>query len=245
MTVLLNIQTNDLDTAAELSRAYPSRVVIGVTAKDFPRLDEGIALVNAMQRQGVRVSVGLGDGAADQWHRALDLARATRPFHLNQVFPAAGLSQRSLTDAGAATLVNGLVRPGDAVGTVCVGTGPASGRHAGETVSADLAADLLLEVGVTSVKLFPLQGLRKLEHLRAVAVVAAERGMTIEPTGGLTPENLGPVLDVCLDAGARSVMPHLYSSLKVPQTGDLDRELVAEAMMIVDQRVDGARMEKP
>lgn len=237
-TILLNVQTNHLETAVAVSRRYPGRIVIGVTAKDFPDLDEGIALVRRMQDEGVLVSAGLGDGAADQWQRALDLARATSPFHLNQVFPAAALSQRVLADIGARTVVNGLVRPSSTAGAVQLGTGPASSRYTDEPVSAGLAADLLQEVGVTSVKLFPMGGIRQLEQLRAVARETAERGMMIEPTGGLTPENLPAILAACLDAGARRIMPHLYSSVKDPQTQDLDLALVANAMELIERHLE-------
>lgn len=235
MSIILNVQTNNVETAVEVSRRYPTRIVIGVTAKDFPDLDDGIALIRRMQDGGVLVSAGLGDGAADQWQRALNLASATSPFHLNQIFPAAGLSQRILADAGASTIVNGLVRPTSRIGGVLVGTGPASSRYTDEELSAGLAADLLQEVGVNSIKLFPMEGVRQLDQLRAVAQEAAGRGMMIEPTGGLTPQNLPVILEACLEAGARCVMPHLYSSVKDPRTKDLDLALVAEAMVVIDR----------
>ena len=55
--ILLNVQTNNVDTAIEVSERYPGRIVIGVTAKDFRDLRDGIAVVNKMQEMGVLVSV--------------------------------------------------------------------------------------------------------------------------------------------------------------------------------------------
>lgn len=235
--ILLNVQTNNIDTATEVSRRYPERIVIGVTAKDFPDLREGIAVVNKMQENGVLISAGLGDGAANQWQRALDLALATKPFHLNQVFSAAALSQKALRNVGAATLVNGLIRPSSRIGAVCVGTGPESCNHALEGVSTELAVDLLHEVGVDSVKFFPLHGLKHIDELQQVATVATSRGMMIEPTGGLTVEMLPEILKACSSTGEERIMPHLYSSVKNPKTGDLDFSLIADAIAIIDDHL--------
>lgn len=233
--ILLNVHTTNIQTATEVSRRYPGRIVIGVTTKGFPDLRDGIDLVNRMQENAVLVSAGLGDGAAEQWQRALDLALATKPFHLNQVFPASALSQQLLRDAGAATIVNGLVRPSPVAGHVSIGTGPVSSMHSEESVSAELAADLLREVGVNSVKLFPLRGLQHVDDLRRMAQVAAARDMMIEPTGGLTVQILPEILAVCIDAGATRIMPHLYSSATDPATGDLDHSLIEQAMAVIDE----------
>ncbi|HUW87280.1 MAG TPA: KDGP aldolase [Candidatus Paceibacterota bacterium] len=235
--ILLNVQTNNVDTAIEVSKRYPGRIVIGVTAKDFPDLRDGIAIVNRMQEKGVLVSVGLGDGAANQWQRALDLALATKPFHLNQVFPASALSRKALRDAGALTIVNGLIRPSSKVGAVCIGTGPESSNYALESVSTEFAIALLHEMSVESVKLFPLHGLTHIDELREVAMVATSRGMMVEPTGGLTVAMLPEILKACSFTGEEKIMPHLYSSVKNPTTGDLDLSLIADAMAIIDDHI--------
>jgi 2-dehydro-3-deoxy-phosphogluconate aldolase len=235
--ILLNVQTNNVDTAIEVSGRYPGRIVIGVTAKDFPDLRDGIAIVNKMQERGVLVSAGLGDGAANQWKRALELALATKPFHLNQVFPASALSRMALRDAGAVTIVNGLVRPSSKGGEVCIGTGPESGDYASEGVSTQLAVALLHEMSVDSVKLFPMNGLTHIDALREVAMVATSRGMMIEPTGGLTVAMLPEILKACSFTGEEKIMPHLYSSVKNPATGDLDLSLIADAMAMIDEHL--------
>lgn len=233
--ILLNVQTDSLRTAVILPQMYPNRIIIGVTAQRFPALDEGIALIRQTQENGVLVSAGLGDGAADQWQRALDLALATRPFHLNHVFPAAALSRRALKDAGAAAIVNGLIKPSGVTGAVRIGTRPLSASHGDETVSAELAINLLHEVGVETVKFFPLRGLRHLDELARVAEVAVSRNMMIEPTGGLTPKNLPSILETCIGAGARRIMPHLYTSVEDPRTRDLDLGLVGNPMATIDR----------
>ena len=50
------------------------------------------------------------------------------------------------------------------------------------------ALEMLTEVGVNCVKFYPLNG--RLDELTAVAGAAAERDMIVEPTGGITPDNL-------------------------------------------------------
>lgn len=235
--ILLNVQTNNVNTAIEISERYPKRILIGVTAKDFPDLREGIAIIKTMQDNGVLVSAGLGDGAANQWERALDLALATKPFHLNQVFPASALSRRVLRNIGATTLVNGLIKPSSKIGQVCIGTGPISANHGLESVSTELAIDLLHEMEIDSVKFFPLHGLKHIDELQQVATVATSRGMMIEPTGGLTVEMLPEILKACSSTGQEQIMPHLYSSVKNQKTGDLDFSLIAEAFAIIDEHL--------
>ena len=54
--------------------------------------------------------------------------------------------------------------------------------------------------------------------------VAAKYDMIMEPTGGITTENVGKIVGICLEAGVSYVMPHLYGSLKDKVTGALDME---------------------
>jgi uncharacterized protein (TIGR03581 family) len=45
----------------------------------------------------------------------------------------------------------------------------------------------------------------------------------IEPTGGIDLDNFGIILQSCLEAGVPRVMPHVYSSIIDPQTGNTSR----------------------
>lgn len=226
--VALNVEPATVaDARLTLGHEFP--IVAGVMARRFASTAEGVAHTLQLAEAGILVSIGLGDGAADQWDRALDLALATRPAHLNQVFPAAGLSQRSLDDAGAPTLVNALVAP-SRPGRVVVTTGPRSNQHSGE-LPVPAALDMLIEVGVRSVKLFPVEGLHRLEDIVAVAHAAAARDMLLEPTGGIAPNDLPPMLDAVLATGCH-VMPHLYGSVK-DQAGALSQERMEHAVSAV------------
>lgn len=219
--VLLNIQAKSANTAAEAAKRFGRSVLVGVMAKDFANPEEGAAYIQKLHELGVQVSAGLGDGSAEQWENALSLALRTKPAHLNQIFPAAALSHYALRAVGAATMVNGMVRPSGRPGFVEIGTGPLS-RTESTVLPAEAALALLMETGVRSVKFYPIEGDRRLDELAALAGAAAKLDMAVEPTGGITPENVGRIVKVCLEAGVRRIMPHLYGSLKEPQTGDLD-----------------------
>jgi len=226
--VALNVEPRGL-ADARLTTGREIAVIAGVMAGRFPTVTAAVSQVADFTAAGIQVSVGLGDGAADQWDRALEVALASRPLHLNQVFPAAGLSQRALADAGTSTLVNALVSP-VRNGWVNVATGPLSRRHPTE-VPVEAALDLMAEVGVRSVKLYPVGGLDRLDEIVAVARAVAERDLLLEPTGGIAPAHLSTLLDAVLATGCR-VMPHLYGSLR-DDSGALSPALLDEALAAV------------
>ncbi|MEA1365964.1 KDGP aldolase, partial [Salmonella enterica] len=52
-------------------------------------------------------------------------------------------------------------------------------------------------------------------------------------TGGISLDNFGIILQTCLEAGVPRVMPHVYSSIIDPQTGNTCPEDVIRLMEIV------------
>lgn len=222
--VLLNIQANSLESAKAAAELLGPAVIVGVMAKDFPVIEEGVAYIQRLHGEGVQVSAGLGDGSAEEWERALKLALAAKPLHLNQVFPAAALSQYVLRLQGAPTIVNAMVRPTGTPGMVHIGTGPLSQASPDAVVSVDSALSMMQEMGIESVKFFPIQGTGRLDEVRAVAKAVAGSGMMLEPTGGITPDNAAELVRACLEEGVTKLMPHLYGSLKNASTNDLDLE---------------------
>lgn len=227
--VLMNIQCDSVATCERIMDIYGVCFLTGVTAKSFTDLKDGIHLIETMKEKNIPVSAGLGDGSADQWERALQMALATDPEHLNQVFPTAALAQKVLADAGCRTIVNGLIHPTGVPGKVIISTGPLSEGRAKAVADGETAAAMLFEAGVKSIKFFPVEGERHLEEIRALARAAAKYDMIMEPTGGITPENVGKIVGSCLEAGVSYVMPHLYGSLKEKATGTLDMEKFKKA----------------
>ena len=96
---------------------------------------------------------------------------------------------------------------------------------------------MLHETHVNSLKFFPIKGTAHLEELAEVARIAAEFGMMIEPTGGITPDNVEIVVRTCLEAGAVHVMPHLYGSLK-DESGGLDFDKMDRAVEAVQRALE-------
>lgn len=233
--VLLNVEATPVEIAAAAAERFGPRVVVGVMARRFRTPAAGAAFVSELHSRGVLVSAGLGDGSADHWEQALEIALRSGPAHLNQVFPAAALSQRVLADAGAPTLVNALMEPTADPGLVRIATGPRSRKHVGGDVAIEVALDMLYETGGRSVKLYPVRGIERVDSIRTVGAAAAARDMVFEPTGGLAPDNLAVVLDAALTAGVRAVMPHLYGSVKDPATAELDLHRLARAFQVVDE----------
>lgn len=231
---LLNVEAVTEERARAAAEMAGARVLVAVVTKRFDAVQDAVEHADRLQSKGVRVSAGLGDGAADQWERALRLALHSKPSHLNQVFPAAALSQRILQQAGAATVVNALVRPSGIPGLVQVGTGPDSQAHGSSALPVSVALDMLAEVGVRSVKFFPMGGAARLAELTALARAAAERAMMVEPTGGISVAEVADIVHACRSEGVPLVMPHLYGSLKDPATNDLDLGRLRAAIEVLD-----------
>ncbi|MEK3234989.1 2-dehydro-3-deoxy-phosphogluconate aldolase, partial [Salmonella enterica subsp. enterica] len=93
---------------------------------------------------------------------------------------------------------------------------------------------MMQDMGAHAAKFFPMGGEKSLPELYALATTAARHGMTlIEPTGGISLDNFGIILQTCLEAGVPRVMPHVYSSIIDPQTGNTRPEDVIRLMEIV------------
>lgn len=215
--VIFNVLAKDLQNAKDLKEVAGSRVLIGVMVKNFPTNEEAIERVKSYQKENIRVSVGLGAGDPAMWKRVADVSKATLPPHVNQVFPASGYTLGYLNHKE--TLINALVEPSGEVGKVFITTGEYSKNYK-EKISCKAATALLAEIGVQSVKFFPIKGDRKLDEVAAMVDAAVASGITtFEPTGGLTVENVHDVVQVCLAHGAKRVIPHLYTSLVNKETG--------------------------
>lgn len=89
------------------------------------------------------------------------------------------------------------------------------------------------DMGAHAAKFFPMGGEKSLPELYALATTAARHGMTlIEPTGGISLDNFGIILQTCWKQACR-VMPHVYSSIIDPQTGNTRPEDIIRLMEIV------------
>lgn len=218
-SIRLNVLAGNVENACRIMEAAKGDAYIGVMVKNYADDAAAIAAVAELQAADVAVSVGLGAGDPAQWAKVARVAAASRPAHVNQVYPAAGYTLAALQAADSThTLVNALIRPGSQAGRVSILTGPASAAFADE-ISCEAAAALLAEIGIHSVKFYPIGGAANLPAVAAMTKAAVERGITMfEPTGGIDVHSVAAVVETCLAQGATCVVPHLYTALIDPAT---------------------------
>lgn len=212
-TIRLNVLAKNLENARQITEATKGEVYVGVMVKNFATVEDAVVRVNEYQAAGVPVSVGLGAGDPAEWRRVIDVAVKTKPVHVNQVFPAVGYTLGALESIGSSqTLVNALIAPTGTPGKVSILTGPLSQEYK-EVLSCDAAAALMQEIGVKSVKFYPIEGDKHLDELAAMVKAAVKFGITIfEPTGGIDAKSVYPVVKTCLENGAQVVIPHIYTA---------------------------------
>jgi uncharacterized protein (TIGR03581 family) len=95
------------------------------------------------------------------------ISREVQPQHVNQVFTGVATSRALLGQN--ATVVNGLVSPTGTPGLVKISTGPLSSQAADGIVPVETAIALLKDMGGSSIKYFPMGGLKCREEYQAVA----------------------------------------------------------------------------
>ncbi|SDY15204.1 2-dehydro-3-deoxy-phosphogluconate aldolase [Evansella caseinilytica] len=229
--VIYNVLAKGLDNALELVETAGEQILIGVMVKDFPTEAAAVQQVRSFKENGVPVSVGLGAADPAMWRKVADVAVKTKPDHINQIFPAAGYTLGRMELLGERPVINAVIEPSGISGEVIISTGPVSSGYR-EKVSCEMAASMLAEIGVQSVKFYPIAGDKKLDEVAAMVKAASAAGLKIfEPTGGIGVDNIAPVLQTCLDNGAETVIPHLYTSLINKQTGKTE---IAKIQRLLD-----------
>lgn len=227
--VLFNVLAKDLENAVEISRFAPERILVGIMVKNFATDEEVIKRVAEFKENNILASVGLGAGDPAMWKRVADVSVISKPYHINQVFPAAGYTMGRLHETHPGDfLVNSLIEPAEEIGMVYISTGEIS-QNKKEAISAKAAAKLMADIGLSSVKFYPIEGLKKIEHVKEMVKAAVSEGITtFEPTGGIGMENVHEIVQACIDCGATTVIPHLYTSLVDKETGNTKPEYLEE-----------------
>lgn len=227
--IYFNVLAKNLENAVEISRVAPDRILVGVMVKGFATDDEAAERVEQYKANGVLASVGLGAGDPAMWKRVADVAAKTCPFHINQVFPASGYTMGRLEACHKGEyIVNALVEPTGQPGMVYIATGDTS-RQKKEPVTAEMAARMMADIGIPSVKFYPIGGSERLDEVKAMVEAAVAQGISVfEPTGGIGMENVREIVQACIDGGAATVIPHLYTSLVDKETGKTNPEYLEE-----------------
>ncbi|MGL4818745.1 MAG: KDGP aldolase [Bacilli bacterium] len=219
--VQFNVLAKNVDNAKALMSVGEDRIYVGLMVKSFPTEEAAIQQSRAYIEAGVRLSVGLGAADPTMWQKVANVSAEVKPPHVNQVFPAAAYTLGRLQGIGATdVIVNAVIEPTGTPGEVYIGTGPSSQQYR-ERVSCTFAATMLREVGVHSVKFYPIDGTKRLDELAAMVRAASDAGIKVfEPTGGIDMDNVHEIVSVCLANGAECVIPHLYTSLVDRESGE-------------------------
>lgn len=231
--VIFNVLAKDLKNAQELVEIAGDRVLVGVLVKDFATEEAAIQVVQEYKENNILVSVGLGAGDPTMWKKVADVSAGALPDHVNQVFPAAGYTRgRMEQDSVSAPVINSMIEPSGTPGQVYISTGPSSSAYK-EKVSCELAAAMIAEMGIPSIKFYPIEGEKRLEDVAAMVRAASNAGIKIfEPTGGIDLDNVQTIVQTCLDNGAEIVIPHLYTSIIDKQSGETKPSAIKQLMQM-------------
>ncbi|WOZ77018.1 2-dehydro-3-deoxy-phosphogluconate aldolase [Kosakonia sacchari] len=217
--VCLNVLAGSKENASAIYEAAEGHVLVGVLSKNYPDVATAVAdMRDYAARIDNALSVGLGAGDPNQSAMVSAISREVQPQHVNQVFTGVATSRALLGQNDS--VVNGLVSPTGTPGRVKISTGPLSSQAPDGIVPVETAIALLKDMGGSSIKYFPMGGLKCRDEFIAVAQACAQHDFWLEPTGGIDLDNFSEILQIALDAGVRKVIPHIYSSIIDKASGD-------------------------
>lgn len=229
--VCLNVLAGSKENARKIYEAAEGHVLVGVLSKNYPDIKSAVA---DMREYAALIdnalSVGLGAGDPNQSAMVSEISRQVQPQHVNQVFTGVATSRTLLGQNE--TVVNGLVSPTGTPGFVKISTGPLSSKSPDGIVPLETAITLLKDMGGSSIKYFPMGGLKCRDEYKAVAETCARHDFWLEPTGGIDLDNYTEILQIALDAGVSKIIPHIYSSIIDKVSGNTRPEDVRQLLSI-------------
>ena len=234
--ICLNVLGNTIENAKELFDASEGYILVGLLSKNYPSVEKAVEdmLLYAKVIDNC-VSVGLGAGDPNQCYMVSSIAKQVQPRHINQVFPYVGNTRAEV--GNNQTYINGLVSPCGKIGYVNVATGPRSSKEKEAIVPIESAIEMMKEMGGSSIKYFPMGGLKTRDEYEAVAKACAKHDFGLEPTGGIDLDNFEEIVKIALDAGVKKVIPHVYTSIIDKETGNTKPEDVAVLYAIMQKLV--------
>lgn len=234
--VSLNVLAHSVENAKECYDAAEGYIILGVLSKKFGSDQSAIEAMRKYQKvTDNALSVGLGAGDPNQSAMVSRISQELQPQHVNQVFTGVGFSRALLGQDE--TVVNGLISPTGKVGIVNIATGPLSSQTEPAEIPIETAIALLKDMGGNSVKFYPMNGLDHLEEYKVVAQACADNDFALEPTGGIDLDNFQEIVQIALDAGVEKIIPHVYSSIIDPDSGETRPEDVKKLCEIM-KRLD-------
>ena len=134
------------------------------------------------------------------------------------------------------SFINCLVSPTGLPGKVKISTGPLSSKaDSPAIVDVETAILMAKDMGASSLKFFPMGGLKCKEELIEVSKACAKNDFILEPTGGIDLENFKEILVIVLNCGVKKVIPHVYSSIIDKESGNTRIEDVRKLLSIIKE----------
>ncbi|WEV43598.1 KDGP aldolase family protein [Lactobacillus sp. ESL0684] len=235
--VALNVLAGSVDNAKDIYQAAEGHVICGVLTKNYP--DNRTCVTDMKKYQTAvdnAISVGLGAGDPNQSLMVSEVSKILQPQHVNQVFT--GVAQSRTMLGQSETVVNGLVSPTGKVGYVNIATGPFSSQVKTAEVPIVAAIAMLKDMGGSSIKYFPMKGLKHKDEYMYLAKACAANDFSLEPTGGIDLENFQTILEIAVEAGVKKIIPHVYSSIIDKDTGLTKPADVAKLFVMIKTVVD-------
>src|SRR5699024_5670574 len=158
----------------EVYDAAEGYVVVGVLSKNYP--DNASAIADMKKYAAAinnAISVGLGAGDPNQSQMVSEISATLQPQHINQVFTSVATRRALLGQKES--VINGLISPTGKVGFVKVSTGPLSSQQTDGIVPVETAIAMLKDMGGSSVKFFPMGGLKSKDEYECVAKACAKQ----------------------------------------------------------------------
>ena len=206
----LNCLCGSIENAKEILEVMEGHALIGLLSTAYENEAAAVsAMLTYQNALNGHISVGLGGGNPAQWQKVAHIAKELKPAHVNQLFTAVGYTRALCPKAH----INALVSPSGTCGLVKVSVGPLSQQAEPALIPISTAIEMIREMGGNSLKFFPMQGLTRRDELMAVAEAAAKADLILEPTGGITTDNLEEILRMLLNAGVKKIIPHVYTSI--------------------------------
>lgn len=235
--ICLNVLGNSVENAKAIYDASEGHVLVGLLSKNYESVEAAVA---DMKKHAAEidnaVSVGLGAGDPKQCYMVAEISKEVQPQHINQVFPYVGNTRATVGQTD--TFVNALVSPCGKPGYVNISTGPNSSSEEPAIVPVETAIEMLKDMGGSSIKYFPMGGLKTKDEYIAVAKACAAHDFALEPTGGIDLTNFEEIVKIPLDAGVKKIIPHVYTSIIDKETGDTKIEDIKTLYNIMKKLVD-------
>lgn len=235
--VCLNCLAGSLENAKQIYDAAEKHVLVGVLSGNYPDVSSAVEDMKKYNEllEG-NLSVGLGGGNPNQWRAVAEIAKEVKANHFNQVFTAVGYTRANVGNNDS--FVNCLVSPTGTVGKVKVSTGPLSSKaDIAAVIDVETAILMAKDMGASSLKFFPMGGLKCRDELVAVAKACAKYDFMLEPTGGIDLNNFEEILKIILDCGVKKVIPHVYSSIIDKESGNTKIEDVITLLNLIKKLV--------